>query len=438
MNINKLVLRIINPPYFNSLEEVFSNQYLPYNQLRNIQESKFSNLLLHCKSNVPYYREILKNLHTPDLQNITSIPVLTKELLKLNYRDLKATNLPQKRFKKNSTSGSTGVTTKFLSDRKTDVYRHACGHRGNSWSGWQFGEPVFIIWGALTDLKRLQSFRSNLVNSKYLFNTKVVSSGNLSEPDISQYLGIITKQKPSLIVGYPSSLEFIANYINNNSLEVHKPKGIITGGETLHEHQRSLIEKAFSAKVLNRYGCREVGHIANECHVRYGLHINIDHLIVEVVNEKGDICHPGELGEIVVTDLDNYAFPLIRYKIGDIGVLSDRECDCGMKLPLLERVEGRTFDIIKGSNGNNVLATQWTLFLKYQVKGIIQFQIIQKKIDLIYLYLVVSNEYNDTMEDKIITLFKEKLGSDTCIEIFLKTRIETTQAGKFRWIISEL
>ena len=359
-------------------------------------------------------------------------------LQKNNLNDLKATNLPSKRFKPNSTSGSTGEAMKFYSDRKTDVVRHACQIRGDSWTGWNFGEPEVILWGATKDTNKAYTLKGKLANSRFLFNTKVFSSFNMTDKDMFNYIGLINKYKPTLLVGYPSSLELFSNFIQNNKYKIYSPKGIITGGETLYEPQRTLIQYVFSCKVLNRYGCREVGHIANECEEQNGLHISNDHVVVEIVNERGEPCKPGELGEIVVTDLDNYVFPFIRYKIGDLGVSSCRHCSCGRNFPLLEKVEGRTFDMIIGTNGNRVSGTFWSLNLKYEVEGIEQFQVLQKKLGEINLKLKTNSAYNQNEEIKLIGLIKEKLGSSLRINIEKVSEFSTTTSGKFRWVVSEV
>ncbi len=105
---------------------------------------------------------------------------------------------------------------------------------------------------------------------------------NLSDEDIKEIAQVINQHMPDVIIAYPSVMYMISQYIENNNLRVHAPEGIICAAETLFEFQRDYIQKIFSAKVLNRYGCRDVGHIASECAEQKGLHISADHVIVEV------------------------------------------------------------------------------------------------------------------------------------------------------------
>lgn len=434
---NLFALRILSKSYYDALMQAYYIETISQVELEKIQKIKLEKLIEHAKNNVLYYKNIFNENSIYDINDFSKIPFLNKQIIKQNKDLLRASNMPHKRFKHNSTSGSTGEAMKFYSDKNTDVHRHAVSHRGDSWTGWKFGEPIIIIWGASSDTKKAKALKSKILNSSFLFNTTILSSFQMTETDIVEYIKKICQIKPKLIVGYPSSLEVISEYIIANKIQIHIPKGIITGGETLHQYQREKIELAFSAKLLNRYGSRDVGHIANECEFQNGLHISSDHVLVEIVNEKGEICKPGELGEIVVTDLDNYVFPFIRYKIGDIGIMSEKKCQCKRPFPMLESVEGRTFDIIIGTNGNRVPGNYFTL-LRYDLPNIEQFQIVQKVFGSLELKVKVTNDFSSNDFDKIRTLFRQKLGKEMEINITVVDEIQPTIAGKFRWVISDI
>jgi len=437
-NINKIIIGLISPKYLNAIKEADKNNLLKTDEINTIQNEKFSQLIKFTSKHNPYYNKILAHKNIENINDIAKIPFLTKDITKRHFLEIKSENLPLKRFKNNSTSGSTGESMHFYSDRSADYIRHACTIRGDGWTGWKFGEPKVIIWGSVKDNKKTKSLKNKLKNSRFLFNTTMLSSFDMTDEDMLEYIRIIDKKKPSLIVGYPSSLELFSKYIISNYYNIHTPKGIITGGESLYEPQRKIIQKAFHCKVLDRYGCREVGHIANECKEQKGLHISSDHVIVEVINEKGEVCKPGELGEIVVTDLDNYVFPFIRYKIGDLGVLYNRKCKCGRNFHLLEKVEGRTFDLVIGTNGNRVLGTFWSINFRYNVKGIDQFQVIQKKLGIIKINVKVNEEWNNEEKNNLIDIIRNKLGNDMKINIEEVDNFTLDKSGKFRWVISEV
>lgn len=401
-----------------------------------LQNDKFMKLINHAKKNVPYYSEILNNIN--GINDIINIPFLTKNIIKERKLDLKARNYSEKEFIENSTSGSTGESMFFYSDLN-NKYSEACAIRGDMLSGWEYGEKNIVIWGASRDINEHENIRIFL-NRKYIQKYKILSSFNLTEQDIDRYIRIINDFKPTLIIGYPTGLFLIANHILKFKREIMLPKAIISAGETLFDFQREIIEEAFKQKVFNRYGCRDVYHIASECTKHNGLHIDSDHVVVEIINERGEPVNTGELGEIVVTDLDNFAFPLIRYKIGDIGVFKDPDfkCDCGVNLPMFEKVEGRTMDIVVGINGNRLTGNFWTLFFRHNFSGIEKFQVIQEKIDSIEVFFEVNNLFSQMDEIKIKNEIKKLLGNDTKIDIFLLDKINETSTGKHKWIISKV
>jgi phenylacetate-CoA ligase len=168
------------------------------------------------------------------------------------------------------------------------------------------------------------------------------------------------------------------------------------------------------------------------------MHINAEHVLVESLTENGEIAKEGQRGELIITDLDNYAFPFIRYRIDDIGVLSTRTCSCGRGLPILERVEGRSFDITVGTNGRYLGGTFWTLLLRTAIDGILQFQIIQEKWGEIIINLIVGSRFTESQKKRLIQLIHEHCGEDMMIQINLVSNIPLTKSGKHRFIISKV
>lgn len=433
MNYSNLLYRIFKPSRMKSLDLACKTQYLSDYDLKELTNAKFLKLINHIKRRVPYYSDILKDIEIKSQEDLIKIPFLDKTIIRKNLEYIKAVNYREEDMRPNSTSGSTGENLTFFSDN-TDHYSGACQIRGDMANGYKFGEKYVKLWGASRDL---DNNWKNKLSAKLIKRRITLSSFNMSNENMSYYIRVINKFKPKLIIGYPSGLYTISNYILNNKIKIHSPKTIISGGETLSEFQRKTIENVFKTKLLNRYGSREVNHIAGECSYKSGLHISTDHVIVEIIDENGKNCKPGQTGQIVVTDLDNYAFPLIRYKIGDLGSLSEKKCGCGRGLPLLEKVEGRIFDVVIGPNNNRVTGNYWTL-LRNQIQGIQQIQVIQEKKDDITIKIVANDLFNETEKHKLIAEVKETLGDDLIIHIELVENIKLTSSGKFRWVISKV
>jgi len=429
MTINHLILKLFSPTYFKYLRQVGEYEKNKFINHEKLQNYKLQLLLKHCVKNVPYYRNFSLK--------ISDYPLITKDIINKNFESFKAQNFSSDRFKSNSTSGSTGQNFHFFSDNYTDFNRHAFANIGAKWAGGGFGEKTFLLWGAERDLIN-KGIKSKLANSRFLFNTIKKSSYHLQKRDlVNDILPSLNSFNPKVLVGYPSSLKFVSEYMIKSKITPNSGlRGIISSGESLNTHQREIIEKAFQVKVFNRYGCRDVGPIAHECETHNGLHVFSSHVYVEIINEKGQHCQPGQLGEIVVTDLDNYAFPFVRYKIGDIGVWSSEKCNCGRDLPLLKSVMGRTFDLIIGTNGNRVPGNYFTL-LRNKFKSIDQFQLVQNKIGEIELKLkLTSNNLID--ETNLKRIIKEKLGDDTIVNISYVEKFDLTKTGKFRWVVSKV
>lgn len=434
MLINQLILKIFNLAYSRALNRTFQSERELFKNSTGVQQNKLNSILSHCIQNVPFYQDLKSERNI----SIGDFPIIDKTIINANMQDFLAGNISAKRRKKNSTSGSTGSNFHFFSDYKTDVIRDAFANLGEQWAGASLNQRKLIIWGAERDMIN-KTLKKKLVNSKFLFNTKMISSYHMTDENIKNHIiPTINNFKPRIIVGYPSTLAHIADYLTKNKISLnHRLKGLITSGESLNDLNRVKIENAFDVMVFNRYGCRDVGPIAHECEAHEGLHVFSDHVLVEIVNEKGEHCKPGEIGEIVVTDLDNYVFPFIRYKIGDIGKWANNKCSCGRQLPLLGSIEGRTFDLIIGTNNNRVPGNYFTL-LRNKLKGIDQFQIIQERVGLLEVRLKVNEEYHESSDIKLIDLMKEKLGDDMNIKVKHVPNIDTTISGKFRWVISNI
>ena len=168
-----------------------------------------------------------------------------------------------------------------------------------------------------------------------------------------------------------------------------------------------------------------------------GYHINSERFYIEILNEKGHPVEPMESGEIIITDLDNYGFPFIRYRIEDMAIPSNKSCSCGRGLPLIERITGRSFDIIIAPNGNKIAGTFWTLTLR-AISGIDSFQIKQTTLKKLLVKIVPTPSYSKSSEQQISRTIKDKCGNEMEIEFIYVDKIPLTKSGKMRFVISTL
>lgn len=423
---------------YNWYEFYLQSQWWPSERLVAYQWELFTKLIRHAYDHVPYYRELL---HTHDLKpelikdwsDFAKIPFLTKKIATENKDRIKAENIPDRRFISNSTSGSTGINFQFYSDRDAFPHKKALQMRLDKSMGMGVADREATIWGAHWDVRYAKKI---ITRVKRVIKNKMILSGyHLTEEDMSKYFRLIKAFDAQFLHGYPSTLHLFASFLERQGYTL-QVKGVRSAGETLYDFQREVIERVFQAKVFNFYGCREVGMIAQESEYHDGLYVQAENVILEVVDEQGKPVLDTE-GEIVVTDLHNYAWPFIRYRIGDRGILSSSAEQNGLGLPLLKKLVGRTFDLVRFPNGNTVGGTFWTLLLRSE-KGIELFQVIQKSIDLIIINIVPNKEFNENIYDKLRNKIREYSGMNVEIKINLVDSIPVTKGGKLRFVISEI
>ena len=212
---------------------------------------------------------------------------------------------------------------------------------------------------------------------------------------------------------------------------------VFVTSEVLYPFQRKLISETLNCPVANGYGGRESGFIAHEC-PHGGMHILSDAVIVEVVDKEGHPCPAGEPGEIVVTDLYSHEAPFLRYATGDIGVLSDRRCTCGRNLPLLERIDGRSNDVILSRDGR-IINDQSLVYLLRNVDGIEQFRICQKSVESLHVEIVANESYMKLQaEERLRQGWSNLLRGPLTVTFEYVEQIAPERSGKFRHVVSEL
>jgi phenylacetate-CoA ligase len=252
---------------------------------------------------------------------------------------------------------------------------------------------------------------------------------------LPRFVGLYNRFKPDVVIGYTSAMTEFAKYIKSKNIKCHRPNSVIATAEQLFSEQRQILENVFCCPVFNRYGSREVMLIASECEKHNGLHMNIDNLYIEILR-NGKPANPGEMGEVVITDLFNYGMPFIRYQIGDYAVPSQSACTCGRGLPLLKEISGRTFDAIITLDGRKLTGLYFT-HLMGNISGIEQFQIIQKRRDHLLVKIVKNNLYSESTTKQINEELTKIMGPKVTIEINFVDKIPFLDSGKRRITIKE-
>jgi len=399
----------------------------PREIIEAFQAKRLEKLLQHAYQTTPYYRELFKT-ETPD---ISHIPPLEKQDIREHLAKLCSTVFTAEQRIENATGGSTGTPLTFYQDRNYWNQRNLSVYYFDRWAGWKFGEPQLIIWGAPTDLEDDGHWKHRLGN--FWRNQYWLNGFHLTDAAMLAMFEQMNQDLPQTILAYPSSLYQFATFLSDNGLfPKWKLKGIISSAEMLHPHYRALAEIIFKAKVYNRYGGREVGLIAMEC-AEGRMHINARDLYLEI-----DSPDPyTEPGEILITQLNNYAMPFIRYRIGDIGMLSAEPCPCGNDLPVLAELLGRSTATFRTRTGTLIHAGYFTRQF-YGVKGVEQFQIIQETLKHCVLKVVVNRQWTEATRRSLVQCIQKALGGDVVVTVELVDYIPIPVSGKREYTISKV
>lgn len=412
-------------------------QYMSLDEILKYQTEKLRNLL-RIASKSPYYRDVINSTGVPiqefTLKDLKKLPILTKDIIR-TQKD-KLLTKPKEELFPNSSGGSTGEPINFYQDKN---------YIENTWAtmmiilemcGWYYGARIARLWGAPQDKKKLESLKGKL--SLYLQNTRFYDTFDMSEEKMYKYHKDMTQFQPEVIISYASSIYLLAKFLESRSIYPNYPTiSIGSSAETLYPYMRETIEKVFGVKVYDIYGSREVSAIACECEAHNGLHIFMDNVIIECLDLKTGEDTFDKPGEIIVTDLNNYGMPFIRYKIGDMGVLTQERCPCGRNTLLFKRIVGRTTDNFVTKTGK-IIHGEYFTHLFYGIEGIKEFQLVQESFDLFNLYIVKTDEFSSNICSKIENEIKKVAGQDITLNIYFVKSVPKTPTGKYKFTISKI
>ncbi len=414
-----------------------ANQWRSADELQAIQWNALNALLRHCQEQVPYYRDRWKaeGIDWRDIRSMADfqrLPLLTKDDIRAAGDRLVADAWRGRTLRK-ATGGSTGQPLAFHYTRESYERRIAVMQRGYAWAGVHPARRTSYVWGGeigpVPMAARLKTAAYNAVLRRHVLN-----SFHLTRDNADDYLAAIDRYRPRSIVGYVAPLHLLARQRLARGGGGWRPESIVTGAEALLEFQRRDIEAAFGAPVFNTYGCREFMLIAAECPAHEGLHVNIDHLAVDLVDDAG---RPADRGRVVVTDLHNHGMPVVRYANGDTAIRLDGTCRCGRHLPRLRAIEGRVLDIIRTADGHTVPGEFFPHLMK-DVPGIERFQVIQPELARLRILIVRGAAFDESARAYIEAEVRRVLGTAIALEFAFVPEIPLTATGKLRVTVSAL
>src|SRR6185312_3654481 len=412
-------------------------------KMRELQLGKLRKLVLHAYRHVPFYRDRMREMGiTPDdirsLDDLSKLPFLTKDDVRKHlYFSIMSDNHDKAEILKVTTSGSTGEPFVCFVDRAQLEFRWAATLRSMEWTGWRFGDRQLRLWHQTLGMSKTQVVRE--FADALLSRRKFIPAYEMSDETLKRFIGAIEEFEPVLLDGYAESFNFLAKYLQEHGALKIRPKGIISSAQTLPEGSRRMIEESFGCKVFDKYGSREFSGIAYECEAHVGHHVVGEGYIVEILKD-GRPAAPGEIGEVVITDLNNYCLPFIRYRIGDLAEALDSHetCACGRGLPRIGKIEGRVQSIIIGSKGQYVPGTFFAHLFKDYDHAIRQFQIVQTDRGAITLKVVKGKRYSDETLSEVLRVLHQFLGDDMNIAVDFVDNVDMVRTGKRLATVSKL
>jgi len=426
-------------PRLSYLKYLENSQYTTLEELKLIQFESLKNIISYSYNNTIYYRERFDALKINPLDiksedDYRKLPILTKNDIQDNPSSIISKDKNRENLIAFKTGGSTGKSVVVYKDFNTMELEVGSALRSFKWTGWMLGEPWGRIWGNPPNKKTVREILRDVFLEPQIF----LDTMSLTDESMWAFVEEWRRIRPSIMHGHSHSIYIFSQFCKKNHIKRIRPKGIISTSMMLMPNERYEIESVFDCSVTNLYGCEEVGLIACECEEHNGMHMNIENLYIEIIDQNGNIVDYEKEGSIVVTSLINHSMPLIRYKIEDIGILSHRTCPCGRSLPILERVVGRTADFLVRNDGSLVACVSLVERTLTAIPGILQMQIIQEELDTIIIKIVRSSSFSDRSRTELVTEIRNTMGNNISINIQYVDRIDRDKNGKYRFSISKV
>lgn len=418
-------------------EELEVNRSSTLTAIERHQEERLR-LLLARAAELPRYGTLAARLGKPlgavTLADLPRIPFLSKDVLRDEGPQLRLSGAEG--VYENYSGGSTGIPIRFWQDERYRIDLSAATRRANRLAGMFPGARVAKLWGAPQDRRKIEGLSGRL--RLWLLNQRYYDTFDMGPARMEAYHRDLAAFQPDFIQAYASSALLLARFLKSRRLRPTYPRqAIVSSAERLTPQMRAEIEEVFPVRVFDRYGSREVSAIAAECSEHQGLHIQMASYIVETIDPATLAPVTGRPGEIVITVLNNYAMPFLRYRIGDMGILDTTRCSCGRPTYRLREVLGRTSDNFLMADGRIVHGEYFT-HIFYGREGIEQFQFVQHTPEEYTLQIVPTPYYRQAVADQIESEVRDMIGPAARLQFELREAIPKTASGKYRFTVSHV
>jgi phenylacetate-CoA ligase len=432
-------------PTVRLLEYLRQTEHWSVDAIRDLQLGLLRRLLRHAYQHTAYFRDVLdgRSLRPEDFESVDDLrklPLLDRDTVRATMESRTAGAPPHAVITK-STSGTTGEPVVVHYNAESRYWRDATRWRGYGWAGYHVGMRAMHYWGfGPPPASRWK--RSKIALDRALKRDRYVDCTPRGDDALMAAVAEVRSFSPQVMVAYAAGAAALAKFVNERGLRDWKAFPVLVGAERLWPHDRSEIERAFGP-AFETYGAREVMLMAAECEAHAGMHTSMETMIVEVIVRGPDgterAARPGEIGEVVVTDLHNLACPMIRYVNGDLAVAhADSTCACGRSLQRIGPIEGRTTETLRDGRGNAVGGLVFNILFGVMDQVARKFQVVQR-IDGSVVMKVVP-QTGDKLPDanaRAIHAFADKYLPGAPFAIEYVDDIPLTAAGKRKVVVVE-
>lgn len=430
--------RFFRPRANRLYRELLANQQSSSDEISEINWIKRKRLLEFAYAHSPFYRERFDEmgLLPADIrcrEDWHLVPILTKQNLRDSFAEIVVSGIEPRYCEESTTGGSTGQPTKVYHDRRFP--KEILGWRAMHWWGHSPGDNV-----AFSYRMPARSLARQTLNTLMWWPTRRIwlDASNMSPEATSSFLVNFNRMQPSLLVGYVGAVSHLAEVAAVHELKMHSPRSVWVTSAPLSQVQRRLIERVFQSPVCDQYGCSEVFWLACQCPGRQGLHVFSDSRHLEAVTEDDRLCADGHAGRLLVTDLENYVFPILRYENGDRGHVLQGQCSCGLPFPMLAPIQGRISENLRLPNGTVIGGEFLTTLFDDYPEAVLAFQVYQRKDYSIVLRVIPGHSgSNDSVLERVRMGLADRIRDNVAVDLEITDSIPSDR-GKTRYIVSDV
>lgn len=416
--------------YARSME---NNQWMSPEQLHRVRTAKLERLLSHATAHCSFYRE---TLGTPlrrlgairHLEAITDLPMITRSDVREHLDGMVDATRDRGALERRSTGGTTGVPMPFYVDGDYCLHQRALVARVYRTAGRNPFTPTVLVAGSPIDSTAWTTAAASARHR--LRRTTVVPAFELTLDGLGRLADLLERKRPRFLIAYANALSLLARYCRSERRKLTVP-AVIPLAELVTAAHREAFQSELGAETFELYGAREANGLAVECPRHAGLHIQEDSYVLEIVRGESPV-PDGEVGEIVITDLENMAMPLIRYRIGDLGTRLPTPCGCGRVFSLMEVTHGRSLDVIVTKSGSLLPGEFFPHLFKEVDRDVERFHVRQRSLDLVEVDMVVREGTGGDLEAYLGKKIRERLGPDVRLDFRRVRDLQPGPSGKYR------